>query len=76
MSGETTTTVVEHLGGLGLEAAIERSRIPPARPVCSSLGERLWGRDAECDALDRLLANVRGGQSGVLWVSRDQGDER
>jgi hypothetical protein len=36
-------------------------------------GSRLRGRRSECDSLDRLLAGVRAGQSGVLVLRGEAG---
>jgi DNA-binding CsgD family transcriptional regulator len=41
---------------------------PPARP-----GARLYGRRAECQALDRLLTDVRAGRSRVLVLRGEAG---
>ena len=43
----------------------ETAAWPPA-PTDTLPGSKLYGRRAECQALDRLLADVRTGQNRVL----------
>jgi hypothetical protein len=44
-----------------------------ARTVSARRPQVLLGRAGECELLDRLLANVRGGQSAVLVIRGDAG---
>src|SRR6478735_182843 len=44
-----------------------------ASPPVLSSGRRLFGRDREREALDRLLDGVRGGRGGVLVVHGEPG---
>jgi ABC-type transport system involved in cytochrome c biogenesis ATPase subunit len=41
--------------------------------MASAQTRELLGRRSECDALDRLVANVRAGQSAVLVVRGEAG---
>jgi len=50
----------------------ETAAWPPA-PTDTLPGSKLYGRRAECQALDRLLADVRTGQNRVLVVRGDTG---
>jgi len=45
----------------------------PSAPTDTVRGSRLYGRRAECQALDRLLADVRAGQSRVLIIHGEAG---
>ena len=45
----------------------------PSAPTDTARGSRLYGRRAECQALDRLLADVRAGQSRVLIIHGEAG---
>jgi hypothetical protein len=42
--------------------------VSPPAPTDTVRGSRLYGRRAECQALDRLLADVRAGQSRVMII--------
>jgi ATP/maltotriose-dependent transcriptional regulator MalT len=45
----------------------------PSAPADTARGSRLYGRRAECQALDRLIADVRAGQSRVLIIRGEAG---
>ena len=50
------------------ETTVSRSASTGRSPGC-----RLYGRRTECQALDRLIAEVRAGQSRVLILRGDPG---
>jgi len=47
--------------------------LSPSAPADTVRGSRLYGRRAECQALDRLIAEVRAGQSSVLILRGEAG---
>jgi DNA-binding NtrC family response regulator len=47
--------------------------VSPSAPADTVRGSRLYGRRAECQALDRLLADVQAGESRVLIIRGEAG---
>src|ERR1700723_898247 len=59
--------------GAGTDLNPAETAWPPPAPADTVHGSRLYGRRAECQALDRLLADVRPGQNRVLVVRGETG---
>ena len=57
-----------HCTGLGTDLNPPETAVSPPAPTDTVRGSRLYGRRAECQALDRLLADVRTGQSRVMII--------
>jgi predicted ATPase len=47
--------------------------VEPGRAAARLSGLNLLNRSVECDVLDRLLADLRAGQSGVLVIRGEPG---
>ena len=52
---------------------LPENTVPRAAPAGETLGRGLRGRRCECEVLDRLVANVRAGQSRVLVLRGEAG---
>jgi len=59
--------------GAGTDLNPAETAWPPPASADTVHGSRLYGRRAECQALDRLLADVRTGQNRVLVVRGETG---
>ena len=59
--------------GTDLNPPLTAAPPTPAYPVRA---DRLYGRRAECHALDRLVADVRAGQSRALIIRGEAGPAR
>ena len=62
-----------HRTGLGADLNPPEPTESPPTAADTMRGSRLYGRRAECQALDRLLADVQGGQSRVLTIRGEAG---